>query len=242
MNRLGYDSIKFPKPGISPLDFIVKSSNVFNLITSLPKVWISTIAPPKMKEELIPGINLFESNEFYGAAGVSAIINNLFNTGLSLSSLKDKSVKLIVNSPKRIYCDYAETANYINKGYVDFDQAISKHFFDDQKHVYLILEVLASSDLKIVFSGKSKNEVSLTATEISHTVTANSKISISSVNENEISFQSQEGAVVFGFKQAEIVYDGGWILDLPKGSGRVFLGGKQQNNNLLQADTKIDFS
>lgn len=241
LNRIGYDLLKYPKSGITPLTIFVQNGNNFNIIAALPNVWISSSRIPEVITKRSPDLDLIESSKLYGSVGVSALID-IFKARVDVSGLKDKAVKLIVNSPKRKYCEFSEVANYIKNGYIKESEAISEFFCDDKKRIFVIYEVLTSSDLRIIISGKNEGDASITAKDISDSLNTNIMAGVSTKKNSEITFNSPEQDVVFGFKHAQIFYNNGWSLDLPEKTGKVTLDGNRIENSILLApDDRVVF-
>jgi hypothetical protein len=237
LNKLGYDVVRYPKSDINPLDIIIESSGNFTLITSLPKIWNSDNPIPQTKEGPVPGLNIIESNQLKGLIGIKAIID-IFQTKFDVSGSRDKSINLVVQNPKRVYCDFNDLSNYIKNGDIISNDAAMDYFFEDSKKTYIIHEVIVANELKIIFKGANKIETELAANELTKSLNGQFGSGSTSIKESEIYYKSKE-FLTFGFKQSEMIYDDEWKLNLPKNAGNVYLG--KITNELLSENSRVIF-
>jgi hypothetical protein len=241
LNDLGYNVVRYPKSGIEPLGFVVKQSNKYELVSKIQNLWISELEIPISKREQVPDLNIIESNEIKGGFGIKTLLD-IFKVNLNVNGLKDKSIKLVIINPQRVYCDFDSIANFIRKGDVNIDNAVSDFIFDGKSRVFVILETIVSSELKIIISGKSEAEAKVSAEELSENLNANVQFGSSNSNNNEIYFKSNDSAVTFGFKSSEIVFeDGKWSMKLPQSSNGLFLGEHEDKFELLETLNRIEF-
>jgi len=240
LNKLGFDVVRYPKTGILPLDFIIQESKRFVYVPSIVNVWTSKSPVPKRTTSQAPALNVIESTLLQGSVGVSALIE-FFKGRVNVSGLKDKDVKLVATKPIRISCDFRDLANYIQHGVINKSDALSEYFYDKHKKIYVLLEVLATSELKIIISGKSTGEVEASVKELSENISANVAGSISSYKNNEIIFQSESDLATFAFRHCEIHYSDHWHLGLPPQNGDLYFEETSTSyNTLLTPNERIE--
>ena len=205
--------------------------------------FLSKIEIPKSKIEPVPNLNIIESSKIKGGFGIKTLLD-IFKVNLNVNGLKDKSIKLVISNPQRVYCDFDSIANFIRKGDINIENAVSDFIFDDKSRVFVILETIISSELKIIINGKSEVDAKVSAKELSENLNANVEFGTSNSNNNEIHFLSKDSAVTFGFKSAEIVFEEGkWSMKLPKSSKAMFLGETEGEPEFDLIDTfaRIEF-
>jgi len=223
LNGLGFDVVRFPRPDIAPLDILIKESGSFKRLAPLKSLWLSTEPYPGITEHPVPNLNTIQSSELRGALGIGAIVDIFAKAEIGAAAKRMKSARLIVLEPKIRSCNQSDLENFVTKGDINLNQVASRHLIEEQTNAYVITEVIASSKLKIIVGGETAAEAKVSAADISGAISANVQAGTTRCVENEISYE-REDPVVFGFVSAEMIYDGKWLVELPKKPGGAFLG------------------
>lgn len=223
LNNLGYDVVRFPRSDIAPLDVIVLSEGSHKRLAPLPNLWVSNTPLPAKTERPAPNVKTVESSELKGKFGIGAIVDIFSKLSLSAAAKRAKSVQFVALEPTITSCVHADIEEYVNKGQVNTALAAARHFFDDNERVYIITEVIASKKLKIIVGGDSAAEAAASAAEITGSISASGSVGSAKSAANEITYE-QDTAAVFGFASAEILYEDGWLVNLPRKPGSAFLG------------------
>lgn len=223
LNNLGFDVVRYPRSDIAPLDVIIQSEGSHTRLAPLPNLWVPNTPLPVKSERTAPDVKTVESSELKGKFGIDAIVDIFSKLSLSAGAKRAKSVQFVALEPKITSCVLADIEEYVNKGQVNTALAAARHFFDDNERVYLITEVIASKKLKIIIGGDSAAEAAAAAAEITGSISASGSVGSAKSAANEITYE-QDIAAVFGFASAELLYDNGWLLDLPEKPGKKFLG------------------
>lgn len=231
LNNLGYDVVRFPRSDIAPLDVIVQSGGTHSRLAPLPNLWVSSTPLPAKTELPAPSVNTVESSELKGAFGIQAIIDIFSKLTLSAAAKRAKSVQFVALAPTITRCDHADIEEYVTKGQVNTALAAARHFFDDNERLFIITEVIASKKLKIIVGGDSATEAAASAAEITGAIAASGSVGSAKSAANEITYE-QDTAAVFGFASAELLYEDGWLVDLPRKPGKAFLSKGKGGNKL----------
>ena len=225
LNGYGYDVVRMPRPDIAPLDVIVESKGLFCRLSPLEKLWKSSEALPVSTTYPAADLKTVESSELRGKFGIRALLDLIGGVGIHAAANHAKSIQLIAMEPIIVTCNHADIENYVTKGDINSENVSARHFYDDTEHVYLITEVIASDKLKIRIGAETGAEAEAVASELTETISGEVEIGTAKFKDNEIVYEREQPAV-FGFKSAEILYDGRWYLDFPKMAGKKFLGKK----------------
>src|ERR1051325_10080513 len=223
LNNLGFDVVRFPRSDIAPLDVIVQSQGSHKRLAPLPNLWVASTPLPVKTERPAPNVKTVESSELKGDFGIDAIVDMFSKLTLSAAAKRAKSVQFVALEPTITSCVHADIEEYVNKGQVNTALASARHFFDDNERVYVITEVIASKKLKIIVGGDSAAEAAAAASEITGSISASGSVGAAKSAANEITYE-QDTAAVFGFASAELLYEDGWLVDLPRKPGDAFLG------------------
>lgn len=238
LNNLGYDVVRFPRSDIAPLDVIVQSQGSHSRLAPLPNLWVSSTALPAKTELPAPSVKTVESSELKGAFGIQAIVDIFSKLTLSAAAKRAKSVQFVALEPRITRCVQADIEEYVSKGQVNTALAAARHFFDDNERLFIITEVIASKKLKIIVGGDSAAEASASAAEITGSISASGSVGSAKSAANEITYE-QDTAAVFGFASAELLYEDGWLVDLPRKPGKAFLGKGGNKQPLLSQSARL---
>jgi|SRR5579862_6593043 len=224
LSSLGYDVVRFPREDIRPLDLIIEHGSEFSRYGYLPNSWHSKTSPPDAKP-LAPGANIksVTTSELRGRFGLQALVELLGRISFTLSGNKQCSVQLSAEDSVITSCSFDLVAQYIRDGEVDSDSATADALFDDSNRAWLIFEVVASNKLRITVGQMSEAEAKIAAEEISKTLAATAEASHVTSTGNTVTYE-RTLPLVFGFKSAELTYEGRWKLDPPARAGKKFLG------------------
>jgi hypothetical protein len=224
LNTLGYDIVRYPKVDIEPLDVVIEHQGAFVRLGALPKFWITDAPRPKPSQNPAPNLESVKTNKLKGHFGIQALMDAIGSAGVKLSGSRDSSMQLVAQKPMVRSCVFAELADYIAKGEVNQESVgAANYMFSDANRSWLIIETIASAELEIVIGDSSNAETEATAKEVTGTLQVTAGVSKAAFSGNKITYK-HETPLVFGFKTAEIQYDGSWTLALPGRAGKQFLG------------------
>lgn len=234
LNQLGYNALKYPKEGITPLLVLSRNSSdsvssLFGHITDmveepdqpLPKLWNNQEAGV---------ISSLRTNQLDFKFGLS-----ILNTLLSAIGAKSVGLEAAFGNAATLEFEYenvlydnvmpASVSNYLRRVTPSIDDKMLP-FFSESGKAYIIIDVLKSNSFGIRVYRDDASGIDLNLDALKGIVGVNAKIAIEKKTEATVSFKGEK-ALVFGFKACPI-----WV-ETVNGKSRF-----QLNPNTNQA---IDF-
>lgn len=211
LNRLGYNALRLPKEGITPLLVLSRNpstsvSSLFGHITDmveepdqpLPKLWNN------LEAGTISGL---KTNRLDLNFGIS-----ILNTLLSAINAKSAGIEAVFNAASTIEFEYenvlydnvmpASVSNYLRRVTPFIDDSLLSQF-NEQGEAYIIIDVLKSNSFGIRAYRENASGIDLNVSALQDVVGATSKVSIEKKSDLKISFKGEK-PLGFGFKACPI--------------------------------------
>ena len=212
LNALGYNVIKLPRVGISPLSLIGKDKTTA-FLGDLSTMWTGP------QPALLPGppnpasvVNGQKSAALDLGFGLNLLASTLAVFGASspsidLSHTSAKGIQFSYSGVTSTAVDLGLLGGYLPKGQLNADNiTVQRYFGTPGVEVFLIYEVLRSSSITITATDSSSNGVALNVPEIQGIVGAKVSVKPSNASNTGITFASMDGvAVTFGFKAVRLM-------------------------------------
>jgi hypothetical protein len=211
LNSLGYNAIKLPREGITPLIVLSRDPNtsissIYGHITDLVAEPMPPL--PKVFENLQAGtISGLRTNKLEFKFGIS-ILNDL----LSAIGGKSAGIEAVFGKASKIEFEY-ENVQYdtvmpasVTKFLRGAKPSIDEDFvaqFNEQGEAYIIIDVLKSNSFGIRVYQDSNQGIDINIDALKNVVGLSSKISIEKKVDTKISFNGSQ-ALGFGFKACPI--------------------------------------
>lgn len=227
INNAGFDVVRVPDARIAPLDLIVERDGGFVRVTSLVKDWTSQAAVPKDGDRPSPDLETVKSSDLRGRFGISILFQMFGKARIGAGGARDSSLRFEAKNCVIRGCDLAEMAVWIAKG--EFTDEANLDMIEADDRAWVVVEVLRSDTLSIHVGSGSEASAEVAAenltkaikTEIEGKQTTRDGTTIKHVGNAQLTF---------GFKTAELLYDGHWRLALPEKAGRKFLGRVEESS------------
>ncbi|MEH2095406.1 gasdermin [Nostoc sp.] len=211
LNELGYNAIKLPREGITPLTILSRDpktsiSSIYGNVTDIIANPVPSL--PKVFENLQAGtISGLRTNKLELKFGIS-ILNDL----LSALGGKRAGIESVFGKASTIEFEY-ENVQYdtvmpasVTKFLRGANPSIDQDFipqFNEQGEAYIIIDVLKSNSFGIRLYQDSEGGIDINLDAIKNVVGLNSKISVEKKVDTKISFNGSQ-ALGFGFKACPI--------------------------------------
>lgn len=214
LNQLGYNSLKLPKEGFTPL--LVLSRNTSTSISSLyghisDMVEDPNQPLPKLWENLEAGtISGLRTNRLDFKFGLS-----ILNTLLSAIGAKSAGLDAAFGNAATLEFEYenvlydnvmpASVSNYLRKATPSIDETLLP-LFNDAGEAYIVIDVLKSNSFGIRAYRDDASGIDLNLDAVKAIVGVDSKIAIEKKSDFKVSFKGEK-ALGFGFKACPIWID-----------------------------------
>jgi hypothetical protein len=214
LNQLGYNSLKLPKEGFTPL--LVLSRNTSTSISSLyghisDMVEDPNQPLPKLWENLEAGtISGLRTNRLDFKFGLS-----ILNTLLSAIGAKSAGLDAAFGNAATLEFEYenvlydnvmpASVSNYLRKATPSIDETLLP-LFNDAGEAYIVIDVLKSNSFGIRAYREDASGIDLNLDAVKAIVGVSSKIAIEKKSDFKVSFKGEK-ALGFGFKACPIWID-----------------------------------
>jgi hypothetical protein len=211
LNELGYNAIKLPREGITPLTILSRDpktsvSSIYGHITDIIADPIPSF--PKVFENLQAGtISGLRTNKLEFNFGLS-ILNDL----LSALGGKSAGIESVFRKASTIEFEYenvqydtvmpASVTRFLRSSKPSIDENFLAQF-NQQGEAYIIIDVLKSNSFGIRLYRDSERGIDINIDALKDVVGLNSKISIEKKVDTKISFHGSQ-ALGFGFKACPI--------------------------------------
>lgn len=212
LSKRGYNLIRYPRPGIAPLDIVAGERSPLQWLGPITDVWTGKLAPPTYTESNAPSFGAQRSGSFRGSLGVKILQGLLRNIGgdvasdLSVSS----SLSFAYENPTRRRIDPTKLGAYLKEGDLDIGNVMIKRYLKIDNAIesrfYIITEVLTARKLIVQVSGSANATASVDAIALQTLLSSNASVDTKNLRTSEVSF---DGAVdlTFAFQAYELSYD-----------------------------------
>src|ERR1051325_1767015 len=224
LNKDGYNVVRRPRGGISPLDLIGQTGSNPEWLGGLKTIWSSEIPVPKAgAEQPVAGVSLDERS-FYTAdlnfsVGSELLDHILQGLGASLPSLgfalnRRSRFSFKINEPKSVGVAPLEIGNFLKAGDLAVaNPFVRRYFTGNEARAFVISEILRSCSVTLTADRDKNTMASIQAVAVQDLLKADGALKASNVSSEAITFEGRQ-PVVFGFKAFEIVYlNGRWNVD-----------------------------
>ncbi|BAT54416.1 hypothetical protein NOS3756_33850 [Nostoc sp. NIES-3756] len=239
LNQLGYNAIKLPREGITPLTILSRDpktsiSSIYGNVTDIIADPVPTL--PKVFENLQAGtISGIRTNKLELKFGIS-ILNDL----LSALGGKSAGIESVFGKASTIEFEY-ENVQYdtvmpasVTKFLRGANPSIEQDFipqFNEQGEAYIIIDVLKSNSFGIRLYQDSERGIDINIDALKNVIGLSSKISVEKKVDTKISFNGSQ-ALGFGFKACPI-----WV-ETVGGVSRFKLNPNTNQNVALRGPTE----
>lgn len=220
LNQQGYNVVKLPRVGISPMDILGREAGSIEHLGKLTEIWTSSAPPPRPKppknaasiegrqtSQLKISIGLKLLSNILGGMGSQIPELELAYSGASCLQFGFSSVQVSNISPFQI-------GKYLSQGDLETQNPFVAHYFqDDDTEAFVIFETLISNSISVVANDKAGIGLSVDIPAVQNIVGTN--VSVSSVDDkNTIVTYTGNDFLTFGFKIFGIEYaDGNWQVE-----------------------------
>ena len=211
LNALGYNVVKLPRVGISPLSLLGKDQTTA-FLGDLTSMWTSPGPPllpgPPNSASVVNGQKSAALDLSFGLGilGSTLAVFGASSPSIDLSHTSAKGIQFSYSGVTSTSIDLGILGGYLPKGQLNADNiTVQRYFGTPGCEVYLIYEVLRSSSITITATDSSSNGVALDVPAIQGLVGAKVSVKPSNSSNTAITFASTEGiAVTFGFKAVRL--------------------------------------
>jgi hypothetical protein len=217
LNKLGYNVVKLPRPGIEPMDVIGRDQTL-QWLGPIDSIWSSALPKPQPgPPKPASAVNGQSTDALDLSVGLSILGNTLAAFGIAVPSLD-----LAYKSAQAVRFSYTNVTltsvapfaagSYLAKGQLQSDNpAVKNYFLSGQATAYLITQVLKSNSLTVSATDAHGTAVGV---DLSAFQGVDAKVSIkpSSTGNSTLSFTGPD-ALTFGFAVQQIAREGDdWLL------------------------------
>lgn len=221
INRAGFDVVRVPDARIAPLDLIVERAGGLVRVTSLPAIWTSEMQTPAIAKRPAANLSTVRTADLRGTFGLSVLAQALGRIRLGAGGGRESSLSFEAKDCMILGCDLAEVASWIARG--DFKEEANFTLIEPDDRAWVVVEVLRSARLDIVVGSGGNVSAEAAAEDLTKTIQGQVKGGRTTHQGTTVEHHGAE-SLTFGFKSAELLFDGEWKLDLPEKPGRKFLG------------------
>lgn len=232
LKKLGYNVVRLPREGISPLQLIGVQNDQTLALGTLRQLVASSAQPlPEIqKDEKVTGIEGQRSSDLSAAIGLNVLGGIIGAMGGNLGvDVSYKSAKTITFQYASVLGDSIsplDAGNYLRDAEVDAKNKILEQYVLGKGRLYLIVRTIKSTKFHVEAKDSSGGGVRLDVPLVQQIVGGNVEVKAES---NESTAVTYEGKVplVFGFQCLDVgVRDGVLSLEnTPAGSNAMGAGG-----------------
>src|SRR5271157_258374 len=175
LNDEGYNVVRLPRKGITPLGIIGRDHKSKNWLGTLDQIWRSEGPPPKPGDPQatasITGKATSEIKLSFGLEILANAISGIFGgtaPSVDFAYESAKSVQFVFREVQSVGIDPFAIGNFLAKGDLASGNPFVKRFFGGQKDVeaLVVTEVLQSKSIGVVGKKDSNNSVSVHVPQI----------------------------------------------------------------------------
>ena len=211
LNALGYNVVKLPRVGISPLSLIGKDQTT-NFLGDLTSMWTgpqpALLPGPPYPASVVNGQKSAALDLGFGLniLGSTLAVFGASSPSIDLSHTSAKGIQFSYSGVTSSSIDLGILGGYLPKGRLNADNiTVQRYFGTPCCEVFLIYEVLRSSSITITATDSSNNGVALDVPAIQGIVGAKVSVKPSNASNTAVTFASTDGiAVTFGFKAVRL--------------------------------------
>ncbi|MBL0157128.1 MAG: hypothetical protein IPP47_08510 [Bryobacterales bacterium] len=225
LNKFGYNVVRLPRKGISPMDVLGRRDSVERL-GRLSAVWKTTAPEPQLSvPQPVADVEGRRSQDLELSIGLKVLENALRGLGAAVPSVDSafqqaRKVQFTYTNITSVSVAPLDAGNYLASGDLNVaNPVVSQYFLDDDAHAFLIVDVLRSDSICVTAKAASGIAVDVDVPAIQGIVGAEVGVKHGGANSSTIIFQGPE-PITFGFKAFVIAFvDGHWTLKGTKASG-----------------------
>lgn len=229
VNRAGFDVVRVPDGRIAPLDLLVERGGALVRVTSLPTTWVSQKDVPTVSSYPAANLATVRTAELKGRFGLSALQHVLGHVRLGAGGGRDASLSFEAKDCIISGCDLLETATWIREG--DFVDETDLTLIEPDDRAWVIIEVLKSARLDIHIGSGGNVSAEVAAEDLTKTISAELSGSRTTRQGTTVEHHGDK-LLTFGFKSAELTFNGVWRVGLPEKAGRKFFGADERGTDL----------
>ncbi len=228
LNDLGFNVIKLPRSGISPLDVLGRDGESIERLGSLPQIWSSEEDLPETRpSQTAAQINGEKTKSMKLSVGLSILSNILKGMGAAVPQLKfayrrARKVEFSFSNVRTSAVDPFEAGKFLTSGDLDTDNPfVSRYFEDEGTEAFIITEVLESDTITVTALDEKERGIEVDVPAIEGVVGANVSVGTGGASNTAISYQGA-AFLAFGFKTFGIAFvDGDWEVEGVPASGNI---------------------
>ena len=225
LNKFGYNVVRLPRTGISPMDVLGKRDSVERL-GRLSSVWKTTMAEPAVgAPQAAADLEGQKSQDLELSIGLKVLENALRGLGAAVPSVdfafrQARKVQFTYTNITSVSVAPLDAGNYLSSGDLNTaNPVVAQYFLDDEAHAFLIVDVLQSDSICVTAKTENGIEAELDVPAIQGVVGASIGVKRGGASSSAITFQGRQ-PITFGFKAFVIAFtDGHWTLKGAKASG-----------------------
>ena len=231
LNNLGYNVVRLPRAGISPLDVLGRDDKRVERLGELGQIWNSVSPIPLPEKGIIASaINGKRTDDLKLSIGLRILAGILTGMGAAVPQLdfsywKARSVQFTFAGVTVISVDPFSLGRYLAAGDLDTGNPFVTRYFDDEGcEAFVITEVLKSNTFSLTAKDEGGSEVSVDVPAIQQAVGAKVSVSLSDSASTELTYTGEE-PLTFGFKAFGIDFvDGAWrVRGMKPGQGTAYV-------------------
>ncbi|MEO8449260.1 MAG: hypothetical protein ABI647_05685 [Gemmatimonadota bacterium] len=221
LNEQGYNVIRLPRKGITPLGVLGRDHRAKNWLGTLDQIWQSDIAPPKPGDpQPVSTLKGTKTSELKLSVGLDILANALSGMlGGSAPSLDAayqgaKSVQFSFQDVRSVGIDPFVVGNFLAKGDLADRNPLIKRYFSNVKDVdaLVITEVLEAKSVGVIAKKDATKALAVDVPNIKAVLGAKVEVSATDSSNVEVKYEGPD-YLVFGFKAFGIgMLNGEWQI------------------------------
>jgi hypothetical protein len=218
LNRQGYNVVRLPRKGTSPLDVLGRDTGALEKLDDLSQIWryqhpLPTISPPQAATQ-VNGQKTGDLSASMGLKILGVILGALGAKIPELSAVYTAADSLefeFHNVMSRSVTPLA-IGRFLAQGDIQSDNPVVNYYFsDNETETYVIVETLESDEIAVTAKDSSGANLQVSVPSIQNAVGVDIAVAGKSAGNSSIAYKGSE-SVTFGFKLFSIAFDGRWRI------------------------------
>jgi len=218
LNRQGYNVVRLPRKGISPLDVLGRDTGALEKLGDLSQIWRSRqslpmISPPQVATQ----VNGQKTSNVSASMGLKVLGGILGALGAKIPELSAAyttagSLEFEFHNVMSRSVTPLAIGSFLAQGDIQSDNPVVDHYFsDNDTETYVIVETLESDEIAVTAKDSSGANLQVSVPSIQNAVGVDINVAGKSADNFSIVYKGSE-PVTFGFKIFSIAFDGRWRI------------------------------
>ena len=240
LKRLGYNVVRHPQEGVSPLDLIGRQSGTTTYLGTLNQLITNPPGPlPAIQTDLaatdVDGQRSSRLNIALGANILGAVIGAMGGSlGVDTSYTNARSIEFLFAGVLKDRATPLDVGNYLRDGSVDSGNKILSEYVIGNGQLYLVLETIKSNKITVKYEREQGIEAKVDIPVIEGLVGGNVSVTAESEARNVVTYQGSI-PLTFGFKCYEVGVEEGELTLMASKPGAVPLAASLESDEATLA-------